>query len=190
MSETPTNPAPAGPGDTLPEPTRATAPKKSATRFITPVLALVVALGVGIFGGVLIGQNTAKSSTSAQGGFGNRGNFGGGTGTTEGGTGTGGGFGGGNFTSGTVVSNDNGTLTIKTSDGSTVTVKTTDTTTVTKSSESSVSDLAAGETVTVVGSTTDGSVTATRITEGDTTTGGFPGGGAGGQGGQAPGSNG
>ena len=48
------NQAPAG--------TTPPAKKKGASRFVTPILALVVALGIGIFGGVLIGHSTATAA--------------------------------------------------------------------------------------------------------------------------------
>lgn len=144
--------------------------KKGAARFVTPILALVAAIGIGLFGGVLIGQNTASSSTAdARGGF---------TGG-PGGTGTtGGGQGGGGFTSGSVVSVDGDTVVIESSDGTQVTVSTSTDTTVTTTEDSSVDALAAGDTVTVIGETDDdGNVTATSISEGAT---GFGGGGMGG----------
>jgi len=175
MATSPTNPTPAS----VPEgsPSNSAAPnKKKASRFVTPILALVAVLAVGVFGGILIGQNTASSSAAS----GRTGGFpGGGTGTTqEGGFGGGQGGAGGNFTTGTVSANADGTLTITTTDGSTVKVTTGDDTTVT--TEGTVDDLTEGETVTVIGTTDDdGNVTATRISEGETT-GGFGGGAPGG----------
>ena len=154
--------------------TTADAPKKkSPARFITPALALVAAVGIGIFGGVLIGQNTASSATaSGQGGF-----AGGPGGATDGTAPTGGGQGGG-FTSGSVVSVDGDTVVIESSDGTQVTITTSTDTSVTTTEESSVSELAEGDTVTVIGETDDdGNVTATSISEGET---GFGGGGMGG----------
>jgi hypothetical protein len=151
-----------------------TAKKKKATRFITPILALVAAIGIGVIGGVLIGQNTATSSQAAGG-------FGGGTrpddatGTT-GDAPTGGGMGG--FTSGTVTAVDGDTVTLELTDGSTVTVTTTSDTTVTTTEDSTVDALAEGDSLTVVGEADDdGNVTATSISEGAT---GFGGGGFGG----------
>ncbi|GAB3607860.1 hypothetical protein GCM10027413_32690 [Conyzicola nivalis] len=152
--------------------TNTTPAKKSAARFITPILVIVAALGIGIFGGVLIGQNTASSSQAA-----------GGMTRPDGATGeapTGGfaGGAGGGFTSGTVIAVDGDTVTIETSDGSTVTVTTTDDTTVTTTEDSSVSALAEGDSLTVVGEADDdGSVAATSISEGATGFGGGMGGG-------------
>ena len=154
--------------------TTADAPKKkSPARFITPVLALVAAVGIGIFGGVLIGQNTASTATAGgQGGF-----SGGPGGSTDGTAPTGGGQGGG-FTSGSVVSVDGDTVVIESSDGTQVTVTTSTDTSVTTTEESAVSELAEGDTVTVIGETDDdGNVTATSISEGAA---GFGGGGMGG----------
>ena len=158
-------------------PSNSTPPKKKASRLVTPILAGVVLLGAGIFGGVLIGQATATSSTPSPAGFGN-GDFPTGGDFPAGGA-QGGTAGPGNFTTGTVATNDDGTLTITTTDG-TVTVTTGDDTTVTTTTEGSVADLAEGDTVTIIGATDDdGNVTATTITEGQTGFGGggFPGGG-------------
>ena len=130
-------------------------PKRSIARFITPVLALVAALGVGIFGGVLIGQNTAQAA--APSGFTPPEGF-------DGAPTDGGNF-AGNFTSGEITSVDGDTVTLTLDDGSTVTVTTSGDTTV--SVEGEVGDLATGDTVTVIGETDDdGNVTATSISEG------------------------
>jgi hypothetical protein len=144
--------------DTTPTPN-----KKSAARFVTPVLVIVAALGIGVVGGVLVGQNTASTSQAA--GMGSR---------PDGATGDApaGGFGGGagagaGFTSGTVTAVDGDTVTLELDDGSTVTVTTTDDTTVTTTDEASVSDLAEGDSLTVVGDADDdGNVAATSISEG------------------------
>ena len=147
----------------------APAPKKKATRFITPVLALVAALGIGLFGGVLIAQNTAGSAQAS--GFGGQ--------RPDGATGdapTGGGMGG--FTSGTVTAVDGDVVTLELEDGSTVTITATDDTTVTTTDEASVSDLAEGDSLTVMGEAdADGNVAATSITEGASGFGGGMGGG-------------
>jgi hypothetical protein len=151
--------------------------KKSAARFVTPALVLVAVLGLGIFGGVLIGQNTGASTTEA-GGMPNRGDATG----QEMPTGAGGGMGG--FTSGTVVSIDGDTITLETSDGEQVTVTTTDDTTVTTTEESDVASLATGDSLTITGEADDtGDVAATSISEGETSFGGPGGGGAPGAGG-------
>jgi hypothetical protein len=73
---------------------------------------------------------------------------------------------GGSATEGTVKLLNGTTLYIVTSDGRTVTVRTSDDTTVRKATESALSDLAEGDTVTVDGTVgDDSSVTATAITE-------------------------
>ncbi|MCU1404285.1 MAG: hypothetical protein JWQ43_588 [Glaciihabitans sp.] len=156
-------------------PAAAPAKKKGAARFITPALALVAVLGIGIFGGVLIGQNTASAETT-QAGPGGSGGFGGGA---EGGTGTApdGAQAMGGFTSGTVVSVDGDTMVVENSDGEQVTVTTTDETTVTATEDTTLDTLAAGDTVTIVGEADDaGDVAATSVSEG-ATMGGFGGGG-------------
>lgn len=141
-------------------------PKRSITRFITPVLALVAALGVGIFGGVLIGQNTASAaapSADAPAGFT----------PPEGMEGAPtGGF--GDFTSGEITAIDGDVVTLTLDDGSTVTVTASSDTTYTVTG--SLTDLAVGDTVTAAGEADDdGNVTATSISEG-TGFGGFGGG--------------
>jgi hypothetical protein len=152
--------------------TTPTPAKKSAARFVTPILVIVAALGIGIFGGVLIGQNTAAGSQSASGMTRPDGATGGApSGDLAGGA-------GGDFTAGTVTAVDGDTVTIETTDGSTVTVTTTDDTTVTTTEDSSVSALTEGDSLTVVGEADDdGNVAATSISEGATGFGGGMGGG-------------
>jgi hypothetical protein len=190
-----TNEAPAGPTEPTPPPA-APAKKRGASRIVTPILALVAALAIGLFGGVIIGHSTASASTTRAGfqgragGFGQEGGTGGtgGTGGNAGGGATGnggaaqGGFGG--FTSGTIVSVSGDTITLKETNGTTVKVTTTGSTTVTKTTKSSVSKLTAGENLTVIGKADgSGNVAATTITEGQS---GFrgarPGGATGGTG--------
>jgi hypothetical protein len=91
----------------------------------------------------------------------------------------------GGFTSGTVASIDDGTLTVTTADGETVKVTVSSDTTVQVQHELSFDDLATGDEVTVIGqSGDDGSVDAVTIRKGDGGFGfgggGFPGGGNGG----------
>ena len=158
MTDTTTTPAPA-------------TQKKSAARFVTPVLVIVAALGIGVVGGVLIGQNTAGSPQSV--GMGVRPD--GAAGDAPAGGLPGGGAGG--FTSGTVTAVDGSTVTLELDDGSTVTVTTTDDTAVTTIDEASVSDLAEGDSLTVVGEADDdGNVAATSISEGAVGFGGMGGG--------------
>jgi hypothetical protein len=143
--------------------TPANAPNRRVTRWLTPVLALVAALVIGLFGGILIGQNTASSSQATgvvrpgggQGGFG------------QGGTGPGGAGAAAGFTAGTIVSVNGTSIVVKKQDGSQVTVSTTGATTVTKTQKAAVTDLKAGETVTVRGQAdASGNVAATSISQG------------------------
>jgi len=167
-----TSPASAEPpaGDGTPVPATATDPAATAatatkrrTRWLTPALALVAALIVGGVGGVLIGQNTASPSNGPvlQNGFGPQQNGKGpGTGQLNGDR--------GGLTAGTITSIDGDTITVKLADGSSVKVSTSGSTTVTKTSKAKVSDLATGDSITVIGNAdSSGNVTATRISEGD-----------------------
>ncbi len=83
---------------------------------------------------------------------------------------------------GTVKSISGSDITLTTSAGKTVTVVTSSSTTVVKVAASEVSALKVGDTVHVMGSTSNGTVTATAITSGEFPIGG-PGGGPGGPGG-------
>ena len=131
-------------------------------KLITPILALMAAIGVGLFGGVLIGQNSAAASTPT--------GFTPPEGMTQGDA-PAGGF--GNATSGEITAIDGDVVTLTLDDGTTVTVTSSSDTTV--SVDGSLSDLAVGDTVTAAGETDDdGNVTATSISEG--TFGGFGGG--------------
>jgi endonuclease YncB( thermonuclease family) len=146
--------------------------KKGVARLITPILALVAAIGIGLFGGVLIGQNTA-SATTAGGAAGQGQRPDGATGEMPDGA-----TGGGGFTSGTVSAIDGDTITLELTDGSTVTITATDDTTVTTTEDSTVDALAEGDSLTVVGEADDdGNVAATSISEGATGMGGGFGGG-------------
>lgn len=146
------------------------------TRWVTPALALAATLIVGLVGGVGIGQSTASTSTSATthgSGAYSAGAYGSGAGRPAGGMGGQAGPGGG--TTGTITSIDGSTITLKLAGGSTVSVTTKDTTTVTKSTKSTVAGLAAGDTISVRGTTdASGAVAATRITEGQSPFGGTP----------------
>jgi hypothetical protein len=119
-------------------------------RLITPALAVMAALAIGLFGGILISHATANSATAAGGGTG-------GAPAARGG-----------FTAGTIASIDGSTITLTLADGSTVKVTSSSATTVTKSATASVSALKAGETITVVGAKdSSGNVTATSVSEGN-----------------------
>ena len=172
-------PAEASTTATLPElSTRPVAPPGSR-RWLTPILALVAVAVIALFGGILIGQNTAPASQAASfnranGGLPQRGDqLGQGAGGTAGlGTGsTGKGLRQGSFgalTAGTIVSIDGNTIIVKDRAGATITVTTTGSTTVSQTTKSIVSKLKPGETITVRGTTgTDGNVAATSVTEGN-----------------------
>lgn len=178
--------APSAAPEPTPDAAPTATPKAGPGRWVTPVLALVAAVGVGLFGGVLIGQNTASASTS--GGFTppDGAGFPGGEFPGAGGQPGAGGLGG--VTSGTITGIDGDTVTLELAEGSTVTVTASSTTTVTTTSDAAVSDLATGDTVTVFGEADDkGNVaSATSISEG-ATLGGF--GGFGGGRGGAPASD-
>ena len=162
-------------------------------RLVTPILAVVAALVIGLFGGILIGQATSHTQATGftrpggvnggNGGFGGgalggAGRPGGGAGGNgqQGGTGQGGALQGGqnrtpgdfeNLTTGTIQSIDGTTITLKLPDGSTVKVSTSATTKVTKTSKATVGELKSGERIVVRGAKgSDGSVAATSVTEG------------------------
>jgi Domain of unknown function (DUF5666) len=158
----PVTPTPVPPSIPAPDPAPASAAAPGRKlRWITPTLAIVATLAIGIAGGVLIGRSGASAN---QGNFARQFASGQGTGTGQ----QGGDFAGGGFTSGTIVSIDGTTITVKDSDGTQKTITTSGSTKVTKTSTSSVGALKKGETVTVIGETdADGKVAATTISEGD-----------------------
>jgi hypothetical protein len=167
-------------------------------RWITPALAVVAALAIGVAGGVLIGRHSASATTASPAGFA-RGQFGGaqaGAGLAGGGTAPAGAGGAGTaaaggralagLTAGTIVSVKGSTIVVKGQDGTQKTIDTSSSTKVMKSTTSSVSALKAGESVTVIGSTdSSGNVTAKTISEGAAIRGGL-GGRAGGGAAQPP----
>ena len=153
-------------------------------RWLIPVIAVVVvAVGVGaFFGGKAAGGGTPSAAeamkvvsnlTAAQrqalaqssGGTGTA------TGAPTGGfTGT-----GGNMTSGSIVSSDANSMTIKLTSGSTKIVLFSDSTTISVSKTGSASDLTAGQEVRVSGTTnSDGSITASNIQCGTAAAGATP----------------
>jgi len=146
-------------------PTPETPAKKSVfRRIITPALAAVAALAIGLFGGILISRGTSGTS-QAQG---DRASFPGGPDGA-----TGGPAGAGDVTAGTITGIDGDTITLKLADGSTVKVTSSSDTTVTTSETSSVRDLAKGDSIVVSGTAgSDGTVAATTVREGDTGFGG------------------
>ncbi len=172
---------------------------------LTMVLSLLLVAGLGVYGGVRLQKSRSSSSSgttasalasalaSRFGGTGTRGAGAGATGARGAGAfaGFGGGTGGsgagglgGGSTVGTVKLVDGNTIYLSQTDGSIVKVTTTPTgTTVTKTVPSSVSALQPGETLVVQGSTgSDGTVTATRVTDAGATALGGGGGTGGGSG--------
>ncbi len=114
------------------------------------VVALIIGVGIGYFGG-----NALHPATPAQG---TRGSFAGTNGGTRGSAN------GGEVLSGTVAVKDAGSITIDTRDGSSHVVLLTPATTVQKSVSGSVSDVSVGSTIVVTGSTnSDGSISASSI---------------------------
>ncbi len=164
----------AGPTSTAGRPAPVEPKKSSGSRWLVLSLGLVAALVVGLFGGILIGQNTATASPAAstrQGG-----GFGGGPGAGNGG-GAAGGFGRGGFTAGTIVSINGNVIVVKNQQGTDVNVTATSTTTVTNTIPGALTDLKPGDTVTATGQPdSSGNVTALTIAKGQLRT---PGGGAG-----------
>jgi hypothetical protein len=76
--------------DTTPPAAQSPARKRGIPSWLTPVLAIVAALVIGLFGGILIGQHTAPNTqragvTRPGGGAGGEGGFGGGFGGRPGG---------------------------------------------------------------------------------------------------------
>lgn len=146
---------------------------KKYSILIFVAIAVIVA-GLSFEGGILYQKNKNKNSmpsgmpTDMAGGnissddTAANGNTSGRNGTPPSGTAPNGNGGG---TSGTIVSKDDESITIKTSDGSSMVIYYSDSTTVTKSSTASLSDLVTGSEISVMGSTnSDKSVTAKEIT--------------------------
>ena len=77
------------------------------------------------------------------------------------------------ITRGVVASVGDGTFTVTGTDGTAVTVTTSSATTVSIATSAQVSDLKVGDTITAMGTQSDGTITATSIREG--AFGGFPG---------------
>lgn len=169
----------------------AQSPVRSRRRPWLPVVGAIVLALVAFAGGFAVANATSTKTTTGGNGVANDGNgqgFGpGASGRPRGGAG---GFGGG--ASGTVGSVAADQMTITTAAGGQRIVLLTPTTTVTQvtSATKAVADIAAGQTVTVVGTANpDGSVTATRIVIGDVSLFGGRGGNGGPGGSAAPGAS-
>ena len=127
-------------------------------RWLVPVLiVLVIAAGVG---GFFAGRAAGGQKTTTQGLPQGAGPFGG-----YGGNGArGANAAGGGFTTGSIVSKDAASVTVKLSNGSTKIVFLSASTAVSETKDVSSTALAVGNDVTVIGTTNaDGSITATRI---------------------------
>lgn len=147
---------PLSPEPVLKTPTATTVPRR---KWLTPTLALIAVLVIGLFGGILIGHAPSSSPRSANAGGFSRGANSNGAG--------GAGFAGGGFTSGTIVSVTGNTMVVKAQDGTTKTVTATGTTTVSKTTKTTLSKLKAGQTVTVIGFPgSNGDIAATSVSEG------------------------
>ena len=128
-------------------------------RWLIPSLALVATLVVGLFGGILIGQNAAPTAagrvaygTSATGRPGKQP----------------GRLAGAGFTTGTVVSVSGTTVVIQTKAGKQVTLTTNASTTITQTTAATLSDLKPGEKVSAIGQAdSSGNITARSITTGN-----------------------
>jgi hypothetical protein len=163
----PLNSAPAG---AVPPSQRSSVSSKK--RWITPALALVAALAIGLVGGVLIGRDGASAAGCTPAGFAR--GLAGGQGAGAGGAGAAGGRALAGLTAGTIVSINGSTIVVKGQDGTQKTIDTSSSTKVMKSTTSSVSALKAGESVTVIGATdSSGNVTAKTISEGAAIRGGL-----------------
>ena len=184
-------PVPQAPTPTpTPTPTPAQAPtivaptRPRVVRWLIPALALVAVALIALFGGILIGQHTGgpyrtaafdrpsmhggqsphrehgMRGTGPSGGVGSQGGPARQGGATSPGISRG-------LATGTIQSITGDTISLKLRDGSTVAVTTSSSTTVTKAATSSVSELKAGENITVRGANDgSGNVAATSVSEG------------------------
>ena len=126
----------------------------------TTVLAAIVLLALGFLGGLFVGRQTASSRETAA-----PGRFPGAFPTPSGGAIPGGAGGGG--TAGTVTRVEGDTIYVETADGSTVKVVVGDDTSIQVSQEGSLADISEGSTVFARGTTSNGELNATSITEGE-----------------------
>jgi len=132
---------------------------------------VLVAVVAGLAGGIVIGKHTATASAP----FARTGTsqFGG-QGSTSGGTGNAGSAGG--FVSGTITAVHGDTLTVTTTQGTKETITVPSSATVTTTKKASLGSLKAGEHVTAIGTAGSGSLSASRVSEGQTGLGGGRGG--------------
>ncbi len=127
-------------------------------RWLIPSLALVAALVVGLFGGILIGRNAAPAAAG-------RAAFGAAAANRAGGLP--GRLAGAGFTTGTVVSVSGTTVVITTKAGKQVTLTTDASTTISQTTTATLSDLKPGDQVSAIGQAdSSGNVTARSISTG------------------------
>jgi hypothetical protein len=162
------------PAPLAPEPASNTSTAPASRRkWLTPVLALLAVLVIGLFGGVLIGHATASSAQASNANGLSHGTNGGAGGVTGGA-----GLAGGGLTAGTIVSVTGTTMVIKAQDGTTKTIRTSGTTRISKTTKTTLIALKAGQKVTVVGvAGSNGDIAATSVSEGTRGFGAQPGGG-------------
>jgi len=152
------------PQDDLAAELEAAAPRKLVNKATVGLAGLALALG-GFIAGAQVQKNTGTSTNATA--TGNRGAFAGGGAfpTAFPQNGGGGQNRAGSATTGTVKLVDGTTVYVQTSSGDVVTVRTSASTAVQLAQTAKLSDLKAGASVTVEGTTsTDGSVTATKVT--------------------------
>jgi hypothetical protein len=126
-------------------------------KVIVPIILVLVGLGAGFFGGYQYRNYVLRRGFSGQAGTGNFQRF---TGTR---TGTGARAGGGAVT-GSILSIDTNSMTVKLADSSTKIVILGGSTTYSNTAAATQSDLTTGSNVMVIGTTnSDGSVTATNV---------------------------
>lgn len=136
--------------------------KTKQTSMIYGVIAVVIALGAGFFGGMKYQQMSGNTRGNRQFQAGVAGGFGGGRGASgTGGVGNRGGF---RPVSGEVIASDEKSITVKLQDGSSKIVIMNDKTQVNKADVATKSDIAVGSKVAVFGmDNSDGSVTAQSV---------------------------
>ncbi|MFA6492540.1 MAG: hypothetical protein WCV58_00095 [Patescibacteria group bacterium] len=121
---------------------------------IIAIVAIIVASGGSFYGGMRYQQAHLKKGFNGQmppGGIDARG-------------GNGNNKNGGNFISGSIISKDDESMTIKTQDGSTKVIYLSDSTTIAKSDKGTPSDLAVGQNISADGtSNSDGSIAAKNV---------------------------
>lgn len=136
-------------------------------KVILPIILVLVGLGAGFMGGIYFRnyQISKARGNFAAGGTGAPGTFQRFTGTrTGGGVGAGARAGGGGAVTGSILSVDSKSITVKLADGSTKIVLFGGSTTYSNTAAAQQTDLKVGSTVLVMGSAnSDGSVTATNV---------------------------